>query len=286
MCLTVLMLNPKPEKDGYRLVLAFNRDEFYERPTKASEFWDRNPDIISGQDMTAGKEGGTWLGMSRSGRIAMLLNIIQPHGIDPDAKGRGSLVSDFLQGSLDGQTYLQGIAKERDLYNGFNLITVELGKSGGIDANYFTNYTPERMDPIKLKPGIHAFSNHTIRTSWLKTDYVKTEFEKIIPRSSLDRGKLTEELLMMMSRDVPLVSSSDISKEDMDIPKFRELLRELVFIKSNTYGTRTTTVILVDAAGNVSFTERTLKEPINPDHLEWEQRTHTFCLQDTWQTNL
>ncbi|XP_022102091.1 transport and Golgi organization protein 2 homolog isoform X2 [Acanthaster planci] len=281
MCLTVFMLNPEPEERGYRLILAFNRDEFYGRPTKASEFWDRNHEIISGQDMREGKEGGTWLGMSRSGRLAMLLNIIQPDGINPDAKGRGFLVTKFLQHSRDGQTYLQGVVNERDLYNGFNLITVEFRKNRSIDANYYTNYGPETTHPIKLKPGIHAFSNHTIHdTSWPKTDHVKAEFEKIILKSSnLTKYELTEELLAMMARDIPFTSDADISRENMDILKFKEVLTELVFIKSNTCGTRSMTVILVDAVGNVSFIEKTLKEPINPDHPEWEQRTHTFSLQ-------
>ncbi|XP_038055320.1 transport and Golgi organization protein 2 homolog isoform X2 [Patiria miniata] len=279
MCLTAFVLNPDPGDGGYRLILAFNRDEFYERPTKPAEFWDRNSDIISGQDMFVGKEGGTWLGMSRSGRLAMLLNILQPDGINPDAKGRGSLVSDFLEGSMDGQTYLQGIAKECDSYNGFNLITVELGNNGSIDANYYTNYALEATDPIKLTSGIHTFSNHTINTAWPKTDHVQTELEKIVQNAhSLTKEELTGELLAMMACDVPLVSSADISTEDMDISKFKEMLKELVFIKSNTYGTRTTTVILIDAVGNVSFTERTLREPIDPAHPDWEQRNHTFSL--------
>ncbi|XP_038055341.1 transport and Golgi organization protein 2 homolog isoform X1 [Patiria miniata] len=279
MCLTAFVLNPDPWNGGYRLMLAFNRDEFYKRPTKPAEFWDTNSDIISGQDMFVGKEGGTWLGMSRSGRLAMLLNILQPEGINRDAKGRGFLVSDFLEGSMDGQTYLQGIAKECDSYNGFNLITVELGNKGSIDANYYTNYAPEWKDPIKLNRGIHTFSNHTINTSWPRTDHVRTELEKIVQKAhSLSKEELTGELMAMMARDVPLVPCADISTEDMDFTKFKEILKELVFIKSNTCGTRTTTVILIDAAGNASFTERTLKEPIDPTLPEWEQRNHTFSL--------
>ena len=43
--------------------------------------------IFSGLDQTPKKEGGTWLGASKTGRIGTLLNIL---GInDPKKKGRG-----------------------------------------------------------------------------------------------------------------------------------------------------------------------------------------------------
>ena len=79
--------------------------------------------------MTPGKEGGTWLGMSKTGRLAFLLNIRRlDEVVDPDAKGRGSLVKDFVEGSKGCEEYLKEIAKDGDLYNGFNLVTADLSK--------------------------------------------------------------------------------------------------------------------------------------------------------------
>ncbi|XP_033627311.1 transport and Golgi organization protein 2 homolog [Asterias rubens] len=278
MCLTALFINPHPVSGEYKLILVFNRDEFYARPTKEAEFWQRNPNIISGQDMFVGKEGGTWLGVSRMGRFAMLLNILQPGGLNPDAKGRGSLVSDFIQGSMDGQTYLKDVAKESALYNGFNLITMEFRKDGEVNTNYFTNRASELPEPVKIEPGVQVFSNHPVTESWPKTDYVRSEFEKIVKRvPGLNKDNLIKELIAMMSLDKPLITDVDISNEMLDVQK-RKVLKELVFIKSSNYGTRTTTVILIDAEGTISFTERTLKEPIDSKNPEWQQKTHAASM--------
>lgn len=44
--------------------------------------------LLAGLDMEEGKEGGTWLGISKKGKMAALTNYMQPK-IDKNAKGRG-----------------------------------------------------------------------------------------------------------------------------------------------------------------------------------------------------
>ena len=68
MCLIVLAYKVHPE---YPLILAANRDEFLERPTEKAHFWSDAPHILAGRDLRA---GGTWLGITRSGRFAALTN--------------------------------------------------------------------------------------------------------------------------------------------------------------------------------------------------------------------
>ncbi|RXM94053.1 Transport and Golgi organization protein 2-like [Acipenser ruthenus] len=84
------------------------------------------PHIIppAGLDMEEGKEGGTWLGISKRGKLAALTNYLEPK-INTDAQGRGSLVSNFLTESLDSFSYLKKVSSEGHLYNGFNLITAD-----------------------------------------------------------------------------------------------------------------------------------------------------------------
>lgn len=41
------------------------------RPTKEAHFWDDAPEILAGRDL---KGGGTWLGITKTGRFALLTN--------------------------------------------------------------------------------------------------------------------------------------------------------------------------------------------------------------------
>jgi len=68
MCLLLFAYQSHPD---YRLILAANRDEFYDRPTRPAAFWDDAPDILAGQDL---KAGGTWMGITKTGRFAAITN--------------------------------------------------------------------------------------------------------------------------------------------------------------------------------------------------------------------
>ncbi|XP_013151367.1 transport and Golgi organization protein 2 homolog isoform X4 [Falco biarmicus] len=126
MCILLFKFDPRPvSKNAYRLILAANRDEFYHRPSKSADFWDSSNEILSGLDMEEGKEGGTWLGISKKGKMAALTNYMQPK-IDKNAKGRGALVTNFLTADLDSYSYLKKVSVEGHLYNGFNLLAADL----------------------------------------------------------------------------------------------------------------------------------------------------------------
>ena len=96
MCLILTAINPNPE---YKLVLASNRDEFYERPTK-NMFWRSNEDILSGEDEL---KKGMWLGLNKNGRLAAVTNVRDFSDdealSEPEKKeSRGDLVKNFLEG--------------------------------------------------------------------------------------------------------------------------------------------------------------------------------------------
>ena len=109
MCL-IIFSNKAHEK--YKLVIASNRDEFYERPTKPADFWDNTPDILGGIDLTA---GGTWMGLTKKGKISMLTNYRDIKNIRIDAPSRGHLVSDFLKNAKEGKEYLESINLGRSI---------------------------------------------------------------------------------------------------------------------------------------------------------------------------
>ena len=71
MCLILAALDAHPD---YTLIVAANRDEFYDRPTASAAFWTDHPRILGGRDLRA---GGTWLAIDRAGRFAAVTNYRQ-----------------------------------------------------------------------------------------------------------------------------------------------------------------------------------------------------------------
>jgi uncharacterized protein with NRDE domain len=116
MCLIVLSYRHHP---GFRLILAANRDEFYDRPTRSLSFWQDRPDILAGLDM---RGGGTWLGITKTGRIAAITNFRHIPSMRQDAPSRGMLVKDFLTGDVSPTEYAAHVQSIGNRYNGFNLI--------------------------------------------------------------------------------------------------------------------------------------------------------------------
>ena len=132
MCFLVCSYAQHPR---YRLVLAANRDEFYDRPTAPAAFWDDAPDVLAGRDL---KGGGTWMGVTRTGRLAALTNYRDPAQIQSDAPTRGALVADYLTGDAAPRAYLEQLRSGAARYNGFNLLVADTE-----DLYYFNNQTNE-----------------------------------------------------------------------------------------------------------------------------------------------
>ncbi|TXG96579.1 MAG: NRDE family protein, partial [Zoogloea sp.] len=154
MCLILLAWRAHPD---YPLVVAANRDEFFARPAAEAGWWQDRPGVFAGRDREA---GGTWLGLSRSGRFAGLTNFRDPARQRPDAPSRGALVADFLAGEESTDAALARLTQEGPRYNGFNLLLSD-GDSLGI-------YESESGSARHLEPGLYALSNHLLDTPWPK----------------------------------------------------------------------------------------------------------------------
>ncbi len=155
MCLIVFAWRQHPD---FPLIVAANRDEFYERPTLAADFWADHPEVLGGRDL---KEMGTWLGITRKGRFAALTNYRDPLHVRADAPSRGWLVRDFLTGERGAEDYLARLRDRGAAYNGFSLI---LGDAAGL--YYYSNRGEE--GPAALAPGVYGLSNHLLDTPWPK----------------------------------------------------------------------------------------------------------------------
>lgn len=275
MCIIFFKFDPRPaSKNAYRLILAANRDEFYQRPSKAADFWTTNNEILSGLDLECGKEGGSWLGINKRGKLAAITNYLEGRP-NPDAQGRGFLVSNYLMDKdLDSYSYLKKVSTEGHLYNGFNLITAEFKAKEDIVCYYGNRGSPE---PIRLKPGIYGLSNSLLETPWRKLQHGKRQFTNVVNNQSLSCDGLVQELLNVLNNDE--LNTPDPAQESQGEGYSKSMLQALsaVFVRSPHYGTRTNTIILIDAAGNVTFTERTM---LNGDASHWRTSSFQFKLQE------
>ncbi|KAM9329665.1 transport and Golgi organization protein 2 homolog [Gastrophryne carolinensis] len=274
MCIIFFKFDPRPvSTNAYRLILAANRDEYYHRPAKPADFWGTNHEILSGLDMEPGKEGGTWLGITKRGKFSALTNYLQPK-IDLNAKGRGSLVSNYLKSDLDSFSYMKLISEEGQLYNPFNLLAAEFHNTKE-DLIYYYG-SKAGTPPVKLNPGLYGLSCSLLDTPWKKLQHGKSLFAEILKRSQdIAKEDLVQELIKMMNNQEPQIPDPAIEQQGKDfiIPIFNSYCA--VCVRSPGYGTRTNTIILVDKQGHVTFTERTM---LNGDVTQWKTSTYQFML--------
>jgi uncharacterized protein with NRDE domain len=234
MCLIFTALNYHPV---YKLIVAANRDEFYNRKTAAASYWDDFPNVVGGRDLEA---GGTWMGMTTGGKISMLTNYRDPVNIMADAPSRGHLVADYLEQEVNADDYMKLVRSRAASYNGFNLIV------GTVDELwYVSNY----KDGItKLDSGLYGLSNHLLDSPWPKVTRGKIKLEPILGKSNLTSDDLMNFLYddQTATEDLP----------DTGIGAERERALSSMFIKTPNYGSRCSTVVLVDQHNRVQFTER------------------------------
>lgn len=255
MCLIFFSLNQHPT---YKLIVAANRDEFYERRTAPADYWTDHPDLLAGRDLEA---QGTWLGMTTTGKLSLLTNYRDPKNIDPRAPSRGKLVSDFLTGNEFPDAYLSTLEPHAHRYNGFNLI---VGNTN--ELWYLSNYANGRK---KLTAGFFGLSNHLLDSAWPKVERGKDKLKPLFEKSLLQ----PEELFEVMYDDK---RAADEKLPDTGIGLERERALSSMFIKTNNYGSRCTTVILVDKNNHALFAERVY----NLTTFEHNTRTFEFKINE------
>ena len=234
----------------YKLVVAANRDEFYQRPTAPAAFWADNPDILAGRDL---KEGGTWMGITTSGCFAALTNYRDPSSFKAEARSRGYLVKDYLNSNMAPETYAADLVDGGSAYNGFNLLM------GTCQSMY--HYSNREQIIRKVPAGIHGLSNALLNTPWPKVSKGIKELSNLLQHDDIKAEQL---FAMMADREQP---------DDQDLPRTGvslEMERMLapMFVISPNYGTCLTTVILVERNHNFQFWERTF---INGQPHTWDE---------------
>ena len=250
MCLILLAHESHPR---YPLIVAANRDESHDRPTRRAGWWGDAPEVLAGRDL---REGGSWMGVTRAGRWAAVTNFRERVPPRADAPSRGDLVGDYLRGEASPRDYLERLRPRLAEYNGFNLLAGEPGalywSSNRSDAN-----PPDRL----LAPGIYGVSNHLLDTPWPKVRRGKEALAELLGERSLRPDRLLDLLL-----DQTVAADHELPDTGVGLELERAL--STLFIQSPGYGTRSSTALLLDRDGKGLFVERTYR----PGTAEWEER--------------
>lgn len=236
MCLIIFAFRSHRE---YPLIIAANRDEFYDRPTAEASFWEDAPEVLGGRDL---KEGGTWMGIERRGRLAAVTNYRDPRFMKNAAPSRGRLVSSFLTSEEEPVSFLRRVSEGAAGYSGFTLL---LGSPEGLwcYSNAGGGITP-------VQPGIRGLSNHFMDTPWPKVERGKQMMTKLLDET--DRP--SPEMILDILEDAHHPPDHRLPHTGVGI----ELERMLspLFITSPFYGTCSSTVLLVNREREVLFVEK------------------------------
>lgn len=252
MCLIIAGWQVHPE---FPLVVAANRDEFVARPASPLDWWTDAPDVLAGRDLEA---GGTWMGVSRSGRFAALTNFRDPAQRGSGHPTRGALVRHALESSADTMTTLAEIASISANYAGFNLFVGD-GQRFGIHESTTGSVRP-------LEAGIYGLSNHVLDTAWPKLSRAKAAFAAALV--SLPESAAFLRLL----RDTTPVADDELPDTGVSLEWERRL--STAFIISPTYGTRCSSLLTINREGQVRFSEWTWQADGQPE----KETTHEFSI--------
>lgn len=236
MCLTILGWKTHAR---YRLVLAGNRDEFHDRATAPLGWWSDDARILAGRDL---KAHGTWLGVARSGRFGVLTNFRDLQAPIEGAPTRGGLITRFLTGATSPKEFLDDLRGAAPRYSGFNLLV------GGPRAlYYFSNRGPSA--PQVLAPGIYGISNHLLDTPWPKVTRTRARFADLLAQPEVR----AEDMFAILNDREP---AQPAELPNTGLPADWERVVSAPFILNERYGTRSSSVLLVERTGRTILHER------------------------------
>lgn len=232
MCLAALALDMNSR---FPMVLAANRDEFMNRPTARLSWWEppgQSP-ILGGRDLQA---GGTWLGLTASGRLALVTNVRNPAEHDPDAPSRGDIVPLWLKGNKPMHVLWPQLAMFG--YNGFNLMAMDFAQG---ECFWVSNTA---LHPKRLDKGIHAVSNAHLNTPWPKVTALKARM-----KTALAQAQSADDLSMHLFDalgDETVAPDDALPSTGVSLAWERMLSPAFIRSPDGQYGTRCSTLIITE----------------------------------------
>ncbi len=269
MCLIVFAYQMHQK---YKLIVAANRDEFYQRGTAPIHYWEDHPQIVAGRDL---EKKGTWMGVTDTGRFAALTNYRgttnnaersseggSAEAINPEPiRSRGELVANFLKSNIDPKQYMNQLigqansnGKTKKTYLGYNLL------AGSMNELYYHSNIENKAK--KLAPGIYGLSNDLLDSDWPKVNRGKEGLLKIVEENKL-AIEGTEVIFKLLQESD---QATDTLLPQTGVSLEWERILSSMFIKSEGYGTRSSTALLM-SDHEIYIKERTFA---NEQHIDRE----------------
>jgi uncharacterized protein with NRDE domain len=202
------------------------------------------------------------MGVTRSGKVAAVTNFRGPGKVWEGAPSRGNLVSDFLMSSDSPSVYIDTLRTRARHYKGFNLL---LGSNQGLW--WYSNRYDEQ--PQRIIPGIHGLSNHLLDTPWPKVERGKRTLEHLI----VGEKEIMPEQVLPILEDRPPAADDELPDTGVGLELERVL--SAPFIRTQHYGTRSSTVLLIEHTGSVTFVERSF----NPRDESQKETRYKFRIK-------
>jgi len=232
VCLILVAWRMNPR---FPCIVAANRDEFHARPAAHAAWWQDEPDILAGRDLSG---GGAWLGLTRSGRFAALTNYRGVAARRDDAPSRGEIVTGLLKSRATVSEDLELLGRIGPRYNAFNVIFSD-GERLGI-------FESEPGLGRQLPAGVYGLSNHLLDTPWPKVRNAKSRLEAALNDSDGAR-------MLALLRDDEPAPDHELPRTGLSIEW--ERLLSSAFVRAPDYGTRCSTIIRIDGRGRAYFDE-------------------------------
>jgi uncharacterized protein with NRDE domain len=241
MCLIVFGWQVHPR---YALVLAANRDEFFDRPTLPLDYWEDHPDVLGGRDI---EKGGTWLATNVDGRWAAVTNFRDGNPVAPSSFSRGHLVSNYVASRASASTYASKVSEPLPRYPGCNLL---LGDSQSLVYVSNRDVSGAGVQGQHLRPGVYGLSNHLLNTPWPKLKHTRHALQELLDQGQSD---IADDLFGVLANRN---AAHDDELPVTGVSPERERMLSAPFIVSQDYGTRASTVLLVEHDGTLVMQER------------------------------
>lgn len=238
MCLVLLAIN---QHKDYPLIIAANRDEFYQRPSQSMHWWPKATPLLAGKDLQA---GGTWLGLANDGRFATVTNY-REMSKEQGRYSRGELALQWLEQEQSAEAFSEQLPLTD--YAGFNLLF------GNIKQQRLYHISNRTEQLHAINSGLYGLSNALFDSPWPKVTSAKPIMAQLVQQPF----HAEDWFALMADR----TQADDGALPDTGVDPATERLLSSRFIQSESYGTRCSTLICVDKQQNVKVYERSF------DHL-------------------